>query len=483
MRISEYDYSKFFECKTLIWNRAHGIERDALSSDLKKAENDAEEVKGVSRGYFPEASFAGDAESTKTLIANGEAIIGDACFSAGDLCCSVDFVRKNGDGYDLYFVKSSTSVSETHVLAAEFCAYVMSKNGLVVKKAFILLINNDYVRHGELNLRELFCMEEIVIASSLENGFAEVTKAIDDIEKVQLSKPDRIYSGACKKCRYHGECFKDLPTPNVSQLTGFKARYDALNEGIVTFEDLKKTDRKFKGRQKAQLFTTQKMGETYDLAKLREFLGTISFPIYHLDFETIAPIVPLFDGAKPNMQVPTQYSLHIEYEDGRLEHREYLGETIDPRREVAEGLVRDIPINACVLAYNSTFECKRLEALATAFPDLSEHLLNIRDHVIDLAIPFQKAYYYNYDMQGRYTVKILPAALKILSPEIDYSALPTVHEGAGAMSSYLPMLEADPDTKEKMRDGLLKYCCMDTMVMVKILAFLREFVARKSKQE
>ena len=47
-----------------------------------------------------------------------------------------------------------------------------------------------------------------------------------------------------------------------------------------------------------------------------------------------------------------------------------------------------------------TFECGRLKELAGYFPDLSEHLLNIFDHIKDLVVPFRSGWYYNKRMGG-----------------------------------------------------------------------------------
>ena len=208
----------------------------------------------------------------------------------------------------------------------------------------------------------------------------------------------------------------------------------------------------------------------------KEFLDKLTYPIYHLDFETIEPVIPLSDNAEPLMQIPTQYSLHIEHKDGRLEHKEFLGTTLDPRREIAESLVKNIPDDATVLAYNRTFECNRLKELADYCPDLRDHLLAIRDNIQDLEVPFDKGYYYAAGMGESNSIKQVLPALCPNDPELDYHALPTVHNGAEAMDEYPKMLEASGAVQKKMREGLLKYCRLDTLAMVKILEKLRKAV-------
>lgn len=112
--------------------------------------------------------------------------------------------------------------------------------------------------------------------------------------------------------------------------------------------------------------------DEYDIDEIKKFLVTLYYPIYHLDFETFQQAVPEYIGCHPYEQIPFQYSLHIEYEDGRLEHLEFLAkEGEDPRRSLAEQLVKDIPMGVCSTAYNMAFEKSVLKHLAEEFPDLS----------------------------------------------------------------------------------------------------------------
>ena len=211
-----------------------------------------------------------------------------------------------------------------------------------------------------------------------------------------------------------------------------------------------------------------------DKDAVKTFLRTIRFPIYHFDFETIEVIIPQSGGLRPYQVIPTQYSLHIEYEDGRLEHKEFLGTTIDPRREIAESICKNIPLNSCVLAFNDSYECKVLRGLAKTFDDLKDHLNNVADNLVDLAVPFSKGYFYHKDMKNRFSIKAVLPALCPNDPELDYNSLSVVHKGDKAMMMYPKMLEMEPEKKERVRKGLLQYCCLDTFAMVKILRKLRE---------
>jgi hypothetical protein len=215
-----------------------------------------------------------------------------------------------------------------------------------------------------------------------------------------------------------------------------------------------------------------------DKDNIRDFLDTLSYPIYFLDFETMQPVVPEFKGTKPYAQIPFQYSLHyIEYEGGPLLHKEFLAESgTNPLRPIAERLCQDIPKNVCVTAYNKAFECSRLKELAEYFPELAEHLLNIESNIIDLLVPFQSGHYYNKAMGGSFSIKSVLPALFPDDPALDYHNLEQIHNGGEAMTIFPLIKDMPPEEAEKTRYNLLQYCKLDTFAMVKVWEKLLEAI-------
>lgn len=205
-------------------------------------------------------------------------------------------------------------------------------------------------------------------------------------------------------------------------------------------------------------------------------MKTLSYPIYFLDFETYQEAIPQYNGTWAYEQIPFQYSLHyIEKEDGELKHKEFLAETgIDPRRILAERLVEDIPMNVCVTAYNMVFEKGRIKELANLFDDLKEHLMNIHDNIKDLMIPFHDRLYYTKEMNGSYSIKYVLPALFPNDPDLDYHNLPVVHNGGEASSAFVDLINHEKEEQEKIRNGLLLYCGLDTLAMVKVWEKLKE---------
>lgn len=64
-------------------------------------------------------------------------------------------------------------------------------------------------------------------------------------------------------------------------------------------------------------------GTTYvDVDEIRNFTSGLSYPLYFLDFKTISPAVPVYDGRRPYQQLVFQYRIHIqETLASELEHR------------------------------------------------------------------------------------------------------------------------------------------------------------------
>ena len=97
---------------------------------------------------------------------------------------------------------------------------------------------------------------------------------------------------------------------------------------------------KLNDKQKIQRLLAENGGVHKDEKQIKHFLDKLRYPIYYLDFETINPAVPKFDGMKPYQRIPFQFSLHIqEEEEGELKHISFLADgTSDPRPKFMQAL-------------------------------------------------------------------------------------------------------------------------------------------------
>lgn len=495
-RLSKSGYCKGIQCPKILW----------LDSNMPElAENVIPQhivetgirVGELARSYFGTYSlveFSSDQreriDETNRLISLGEPNIAEASFTYDLLFCSVDILHRTKHGWDIVEVKSSTSISDVYIDDMAFQYFVLKNCGINIDHVYNLHINNQYERKGELDLKGLFVMEDCTEA--VINKYDEVADNIEFIRDYVSapSEPEKDIDCCCDTpytCGYKAYCGRYIPKESVFDLSRMntKKKYALYHEGIVSYEDILRNADRINDYQRRQIESIlYNKPDEYKLEEIESFLSTLTYPIYHLDFETFQQAVPEFEGCHPYEQIPFQYSLHIEHEDGTLEHKEFLAKGgVDSRRELAERLIKDIPMNVCTTAYNMSFEKKVIKRLAQMFPDLSQHLMNIYNNICDLMIPFQKHYYYSAAMRGSYSIKYVLPALWPNDPELDYHALEGVHNGMEASLTFADMVNHTPEEIAEMRKNLLKYCELDTYAMVKVLKKLKETVGNTDQRE
>ena len=424
-------------------------------------------------------------ENTKAEIEKGTPVICEASFDFNGLYCAVDILRKDGDGWAIYEVKSSTH-EDKQVYAADvaYQKYVLESCGVNVTGTYLVCINNEYIFDGTLDIHQLFKIADISEGVFFESANIKTNLNVAELILKSEAEPPIDLSTACNNpyhCSFWSYCSRHIPHPSVFDLyrLNFSKKIDLYKKGKTKFEDLILEETITNEKQIRQMsFHLKEQGTHIDKAGIGEFLDTLSYPIYFLDFETIQPVIPEYIGTKPYSQIPFQYSLHyIEKEDGELKHKEFLAESgTDPRRALAERLCEDIPMNVCVTAYNKAFECTRIKELAEAFSDLAEHLLNIESNIKDLLVPFQSGYYYNKAMGGSFSIKSVLPAIFPNDPALDYHNLEQIHNGGEAMSIFPKIKDMPKEEQETTRKNLLKYCELDTYAMVKIWEELKRVV-------
>ena len=486
--LSKSRYCSGVQCPKMLWlkkNMPEEFDNSVINDAVMATGNEVGDLAMGLFGEYVEVPF-GDLkemiQKTKELIEANTPIIAEASFSVDGLFCSVDILKNLGDKtVELYEVKSSTEVKEIYYQDASFQCHVLSKLGYKVKSCAIVHINNQYVRHGDLDINELFTVEDITADAAMLQP--DVSDNIDSIREYMLQpeEPTDDIGEHCFSpyfCGFFGHCTKHLPTPNVFDVAGARTstKLKCYNKGIISFEDLNTCD-VFSSSQYKQIEHELFGYPPYiDMDSIRGFMKNLSYPLYFLDFESFQPAIPLFDNSRPYEQIVFQYSLHyVEHEGGELKHTEFLAYPgSDPRRALAEQLCADIPLDVCTTAYNMGFEKGRIRGLAELYPDLRDHLMNIHDHIQDLMIPFQKKWYYCRAMQGSYSIKYVLPALFPDDPTLDYHNLDGVHNGGEASEMFAKMATMQPEELETARGQLLKYCGLDTFAMVKVWEKLKE---------
>ena len=491
MALSKSLYIRGLQCEKSLWLKKKKPEVLQAPDDGAQAVFDT----GTSVGELAFELFSGSERieytgdfglqiaKTKELIEHGSKVIYEATFCFDGILAMVDILRIGKDELVINEVKSSTSVKDVYIDDASIQYYVISSLGYKVSAVNIIHIDNSYVRGEKLELEKFFHIEDVT--EQVKQKQADIPQILSKFNEI-LSKdaePEVDIGPHCSdpyNCDAWEYCWREqrgVPEYSVFDISRLRSdkKFDLYKNGVVKFEDIKELD-KFNASQQIQIRSELSREQIIDKEAIKEFLNTFSYPLYHLDFETFQQAVPEFIGLRPYEQIPFQFSIHKDNGNGNLEHFEFLAEPgADPRYELALNLIKFIPQDTCVLAYNMSFEKGVIRSLAEIYPQISNELMAIHDNIKDLMAPFASKSYYHPKMQGSYSIKyVLPA----LVPEFEsaYKDLNLIHHGGEAMQAYAAMACMNEMQCEAYKKALLAYCKLDTLAMVKVLEKLREVV-------
>lgn len=476
------------QCEKSLWLKTHKPEERKFP---EKVEGRFEE--GLSLGDLAQALFPGGnlvrfqsgnlaqmCRDTQALIEQGQHTIYEATFKGNGVFASIDILHKDERGWHLFEVKGSTKAKKIYIQDAA-CQFAAVKPHLKIASINIVYVNNQYVREGDLDIKQLFCKADITkdVHNAERNLYAYIEKL--QAIKTQTEEPSTDIGQHCSQpyvCDFSQYCRRHLSKPNVFDLYRLKTakKYQHYNDGVVKYEQIKKHLRLSK-TQKLQVSTYLDQVTHIDRNKIKAFLDKVEFPISYFDFETFNEAIPRFDGQRPYQQMPFQYSLHIEAQNGELQHKEFLAdEHHDPRRFIVESMLRDLPSSGSIMSFNQSFEISRIKELAGAIPEYHDALLALIPRFVDLIEPFRKLAFYHPDFHGSFSIKAILPAMFPNDPELDYKQL-GIQNGGMAMDTFaaLPRLR-DQTERVKIRQELLAYCRLDTLAMVRVYQKLRRMI-------
>lgn len=380
-----------------------------------------------------------------------------------------DALIKNVDGtYDLYEVKSTTSIEKEHYFDATF-QYIVKSKTIKLNKVFIVILDKDYIRGDDLDIKSLFKINDVT--NKVKDLVVEVAEKMTEAENVvNKEKPDYIEN--CLKpdeCPCLSLCHPNLPQKSIFNISSIhpKKKRELLDSKIIDIKDV--PDNFPLSSKQRKILNILKSNISYINSKgLQDFLRTFNYPIYFLDYETYALAIPIYKGYKPYQQMVFQYSLHIVNEDASITHTEYLEtELRDPSINLVKKLKQDIGDVGSVIVWNKTFEKGRNEDMSKLYPEHKEFLLDLNKRIIDLADFIKKEHYIHPDFLGSWSIKdVLP----VMVPDLSYKDL-KVNKGDKAMLAWWKLIHSDDKSEAK---DLLEYCGLDTLAMVKIWESLKD---------
>ena len=479
IRLSKTKYLNGLQCKKLLWYIYNEPEAIPEPDEATQAIFDQGHLVGdYSKKLFPKGievdhtkSFEEGLKSTRELILKRVPIF-EAALTYKNCYARADILEPVGeDEWNLIEVKSSTELKDVNYYDIGFQYYLYTGAGLKIDKCYLMCIDNTYIRKGDIDPNKLFKKIDVTdeiktsYSKTIENNVAEMVKAITAETFTEIG-----IGAHCNDpydCPLIDKCWSFLPERNVFLLYRNKKLPMALiKDGIL---ELAKIPEKYELNEKNQIqVDCEKTGKPHiDQEKIKEFLDTIQYPAYYMDFETCASAIPLFDGSSPYQQIPFQFSVHVVKEKGaKPEHFSFLADgTNDPRPEFMAKLKEVMGTKGSVIAYNAGFEIGILKKCAEVLPEYKNWVESIEERIIDLLQPFRDFAYYHPKQDGSCSLKkVLPVLTGKSYDDME------IGDGGTASAEYFRVtFTEDNKDKAKVRKLLEEYCGLDTMGMVDII--------------
>lgn len=474
------DLTRFRHCPTLFVRAATSSAPDSEASEYRRSQyallkeqllallGDGEDCAADT----PEQSFA----KFRAAAERGVKAFNNVTFVDGSFCASVDAVRDRGEGLEFFYTKTTPKATDSAVAKAAYIDAVASKSGYPPISISVAVCNRSYVRRGAIVPDKLFKLVDLkprveearrVVEDFFANAERLVKEPITCDMAVKCERPD--------KCEYYAECAA-VPRPCMLDFHGIDGptTYKLFASGCKSLDDLLDNAHLLKPAQAAMVrmyLTDDKLH--IDEQRVRAFLEKLHYPMCFLDFEACQPALPLYNGTRPFMQIPFQYSLHVKRTQySELEHYQYLpkrGE--DPRPEIARRLSNQIPHAASVVVFSKGLECKVLGTLATRYRTFGHKLSLVRNGIADLQELFASRAIYSRAMLGSTSLKAVYPALFPGDKSCDYSIL-DVRNGAEAMRLFTRAQYADAEECERFYQYLYTYCGKDTLSLARMVTML-----------
>ncbi|MCA9497057.1 MAG: DUF2779 domain-containing protein, partial [Nanoarchaeota archaeon] len=418
--LTKSKYLAGLQCPKLLWTQVN--DKDSIP-EVNEAQQKIFDV-GTQIGIlatklFPEGikvsedSFTENLNQSKELLKENKPLF-EAGFMINNLFSRADILVPNGDSWDIVEVKSSTEVKDVNIHDVSFQKHVYELSGLKINKCYLMYVNNQYVKNGEIEPEKLFNKEDITEqVIEFSEGIQERINEMLDI--INGNMPQTSISKNCSdpyECALKDICWKEIPQNSVFDLTrGGKKSWNLFEDGIIHIKDIPEN---FKLSDKQQLQKEcELLNDCYiNKSAIKSFIDTLQYPIYYFDFETINPCVPLYDGMSPYKKIAFQYSLHIQEEpNGKLKHISFLADhKEDPREAILKSMKENLGEHGTILAWNESFEKGVIKELVEYFPEFADWGSSIISRFNDLIIPFRNFSYYNPVQRGSSSIKkVLPA--------------------------------------------------------------------------
>ena len=486
MRISKSKFVAGVQCLKRLYLQVHqpelATQPDAAAEAIIRQGQD---VGMLARTLFPGgievdcSRGLGEAiRVTRELVANREVpAVFEAVFEHQNVVVKVDILHRRRDGrWRLIEVKSTTDARDHHSEDVAIQHRVVLRSGVDVASACLAHVNRNYVRGESIDAKRFFRIKNLTRrVQRLQPKLRFQLRS--EFSVLEMPQPPEISPGRqCTDpvtCEFFDHCNVPRPDDHIGYLPRIHASaMEELEEmGIESIREIP-NDFELTEIQQRAAECVRTGTAWYDHDGLKAQLATLINPITYLDFETVNPAIPRFNGTHPYQQIPFQWSAHIQQRpSAEPQHREFLATNAnDSRREFLTSLFAALPEKGSIVVYNQQFESARLNELAAALPEFAERFNNIQSRLWDL-LAIMRRHVYHPAFAGSFSLKsVLPA----LIPTMSYAGL-TVACGADAGLAWESITRGNLEQTERDRisKALLDYCRQDTLALVRLVEKLQ----------
>jgi len=483
---SKSRYLEGLQCPKLLWKRCNAKDEFPPLDESKRAIfEQGNRVTELARTLFPEGieiegvtDYDAILRRTQDLLPERVPLF-EPAIRVKSLFARPDILCPNKDGsWDIFEVKSSTKVKDVNLNDVAFQTVCFEKSGLSIRRTHLVLINNCYVRHGQVDAKALFVIKDVT--ELISSVCKQVEANIEHMIKVREQKtcPQVKIGPQCSTpydCPLEALCWKHIPedSPFIYNRIRQDKAFGFINEGFLKGSDVPAARLNTAAHQIIRASHVAKKVHV-DPKALKGFLKGLEFPLYFMDFETINPAIPVYESTRPYEQIPFQFSLHIleDWSKKQVHHAFLAQDREDPRPEFLKKLRSLISPKGSIVAFNMKFEAGCLKNAAEVCPEYSEWVKEIEPRFVDLLVPFRRFDYYDPKQLGSCSIKALYPAL--VGKSYDGMA---ISGGEQASKEYVRVTFTDgvPEKeKREIYDGLLEYCKLDTQAMIDVLNVLRK---------
>lgn len=480
--LSKSDFLKYRVCPSYFWlwkNKPELVPEDSPAEVRENKFEQGNQIELIARELFPDGvlvqGYNTQAVShTEQMIADGTSTLFQATvITENGLLAMADVIERDGEGWILYEVKSSSKPKPEHIPDMAFQKIAFEAAGYAINATKVIHLNKEYVRHGEsIDPNSFFVTEDVTekVMTILSEVRDQVIFALDN-----MSQPDEPTICPCRSLSRGKHCptfiyfNPDIPeysVYDVSRMQGKKLA-ELVDSEIFNIKDIP-DDFVLTANQQAQVSIEKRGAPHIDQEAIQRSLAELEFPLYFLDYESVNPAIPLIDGVRPHQQMVFQYSLHIlDTPDGELRHTEHLSREASSTalEALAAQMREDIGDTGSVIVWNKVFERDRNKELAELFPEYASFYESLNARIYDLMDVFAKNYYVHPGFLGKCSIKYV---LPVLVPELSYKDLAIGKGDIASVRWYEIVTSENTSNADQVFADLLAYCKLDTLAMVKI---------------